>query len=525
MKNIFWRKFSKFLLLGSTAFLLLLGSKDIQLRTIMAEDGNTVYNGSEDLPNISSPNDGNTVYNGSENLPSTPSAPAAPAASSCGEFTFKYNECFACNQSRRVEQNSCGEYKTSVNPGTDSQCANFACPVAPSQGGPSCTPNGQLRTEQDCVGDKLCTFNIWKGSSCNEGRGGAYNCQNIAGRCGYNPAPPAAQAPAPAYPTAPSCPTDYKVCPNGTAVTRNPGDGCNFYACPGASAAPVTTTPVCNSSTTRENPYCLAQRYCTDDVTRDCNNNVTVRNQNCQYISGQCGYNLSSSCTPSISSISRCVKEQLCLVDLTTNSSCTHSEGSPYSCQNSASCGYTASPQTCTPSNTQDNRCVGQQMCSFNNVRNSDCTYSTTGPFSCQYLPGQCGYNQGSICTASASQQSSCVGQQMCTYNINRNSDCTMTVSSASNCQNSAQCGYTQLAVAQTFGNVGVGTSVPAPAYYYANVKQLPNTGLPALAWAAAAFIPVGFRMRRFSKNKKDMADNPNFIFEDRQFKADLDRN
>ena len=68
----------------------------------------------------------------------------------------------------------------------------------------------------------------------------------------------------------------------------------------------------------------------------------------------------------------------------------------------------------------------------------------------------------------------------------------------------------------QSFGNVGVATSYPQ----IAAVKQLPSTGLPALAWAAAAFIPAGFKIRRFSKVKEETANKPHFLWEDRQFKA-----
>ena len=73
--------------------------------------------------------------------------------------------------------------------------------------------------------------------------------------------------------------------------------------------------------------------------------------------------------------------------------------------------------------------------------------------------------------------------------------------------------------VYQTFANVGVGTSAPVPVYY-ANVKQLPRTGLPLLAWAAAAFIPVGFRLRKLGSLKKELEGDPNFIWEDRHFKS-----
>ena len=65
-------------------------------------------------------------------------------------------------------------------------------------------------------------------------------------------------------------------------------------------------------------------------------------------------------------------------------------------------------------------------------------------------------------------------------------------------------------------GNVGAGTSGGVRVLA---VSQLPKTGLPALAWTALAFVPAGFRLRRFSKVTKDLENHPSFIHEDRQFK------
>jgi len=67
----------------------------------------------------------------------------------------------------------------------------------------------------------------------------------------------------------------------------------------------------------------------------------------------------------------------------------------------------------------------------------------------------------------------------------------------------------------QQTGNVGVGTSGQV-----LGVTMLPKTGLPAIAWSALAFLPAGLGLRRFRKVKKDMEDDPQFIWEDRQFKA-----
>lgn len=75
--------------------------------------------------------------------------------------------------------------------------------------------------------------------------------------------------------------------------------------------------------------------------------------------------------------------------------------------------------------------------------------------------------------------------------------------------------------VTNTVGNVGV---APAPVQtQVAAVQQLPKTGLPLVAWTALAFIPAGFRMRRFSKVNGDLENHPSFIYDDRKFKQDID--
>ena len=50
-------------------------------------------------------------------------------------------------------------------------------------------------------------------------------------------------------------------------------------------------------------------------------------------------------------------------------------------------------------------------------------------------------------------------------------------------------------------------------------VKELPKTGLPLLAWTAAAFLPAGLRLRKFSSLSGKEAETANFLWEERQFK------
>ena len=54
-------------------------------------------------------------------------------------------------------------------------------------------------------------------------------------------------------------------------------------------------------------------------------------------------------------------------------------------------------------------------------------------------------------------------------------------------------------------------------------VKELPKTGLPALAWAAAAFLPIGLKFRRFGRTAKfDSNISANYLWEVKRFKKDL---
>ena len=508
----FWKIFGKYLLVGLSIMMLLVGSAQTNL---LQRGPDAVLADEEDYGEVGPGNNGydtgfiplepeqpapveQPVY-----IPEPAPAPVAPdPAPSCSGPELEYKQCTGCNESEPVYQNSCGEYSTGSkqhNAGCASWCAQGApAPQPQPQPGPSCTPNDQIDTVQDCQGNQWCTFNIWRGTDCSTGRGGAYGCQHVPGRCGYNqpitPVTPtqvctpnqfdgnmcrrcagdgsfwgtpgsdygpnhgaadwcscaqkynpslhnqACQA-APTYPTphAPSCPADSKTCSDGSVVVRNPGAGCAFYACP------VTPAPVCNNTTDQE-ASCVGQQYCISNVVRDCHNNIVSRNQvSCQHVAGRCGYNPTPACTP--------------------NGSC--SAPAP-------SCGQTT---------------TGVDNC------NKSCSRT------------------GAACAAPVQPV------QPITITTNPVQTVTQTVTVPGGTTTTRE---VIREVART-GNVGVGTSA-ATTYYYAT-KELPKTGLPLLAYGAAAFIPVGFRFRRFGKAKEDSSAKASFIWEDRQFKGDLDSN
>ncbi len=54
------------------------------------------------------------------------------------------------------------------------------------------------------------------------------------------------------------------------------------------------------------------------------------------------------------------------------------------------------------------------------------------------------------------------------------------------------------------------------------SVQQLPKTGLPLLAWAAMGLIPAGLKLRKLGKITEDAQDDPNYLWELKQFKAKI---
>lgn len=122
--------------------------------------------------------DGEGCYN--ENLvnPLQP-PPPPPCGASC---TYSQDDlCFSGN---------CLDGSTNcsfnVNCGFVSGCSSGtqrSCPAAPP---PACQKDAVVGTENDCVDQEYCTFNIQTREDCSRYRGGAYNCQRIPGRCGVD---------------------------------------------------------------------------------------------------------------------------------------------------------------------------------------------------------------------------------------------------------------------------------------------------------------------------------------------------
>lgn len=399
------------------------------------------------------------------------------------------------------------------------EACNTPAPVTPvtppAQGGPTCTPNDQVRVEEDCVGNQLCKFNWWKGSSCNEGRGGAYGCQLIPGRCNYNPTTTTT-------PTTPVTPVEQPFTPpavpacseliNSTTCGQPSYDTCRLhYEADGRARYDCVAS---------QNHICVGSLYCGTSSST-----ITPQTPTAPAAcpsGGQPGSKLY--CDGKVWGYDKCTLDQ------------SYSDGSPkhYNCKfsgNNACIGDVTCP---APAVSQPNPIAcptpgqaGTQIVCNGQYGYDDCRVSernsngTAKSYYCEYTKNR--HCNGTIlCAVPVASSAPAQGGSPVNITISQPHTQTQTQTQTNNqtmTVNNPPATTTTQVVYQTLGNVGVGTSSATPAYY-AGIKQLPNTGLPALAWSALAFIPAGFRLRKLGSIKKELNADPNFIFEDRQFKS-----
>lgn len=279
----------------------------------------------------------------------------------------------------------------------------------------------------------------------------------------------------------------------------------------------------------------------------------STRAKECWLEAGVCGYNPAPSCTPNevIGTTQHCVGNQMCTFNIHRREDCSTYEGGSYGCQNSTQCGYNQPSQPSQPSQPNNNDEDEEEeeqgnagLCQSCNSDN-DCAapagesrgFCCTGD-SCGAVKNRCTVKNWTVndCSAPITPPAPPAPpipptpptpptppQGNVTVNTPPVTVITGSVTSQSNpviTVNTPAATSTREIVREVqvaSGNVGVGATAVAGV----TVTQLPKTGLPALAWAAAAFLPLGFRMRRFSKIKKDLEDNPSYIWEDRQFKSE----
>lgn len=384
----------------------------------------------------------------------------------------------------------------------------------PPTGGPSCIPIDQISTIQHCLPGTtlLCTYNIWRGNDCSTGEGGPYGCVDSP-QCGFTPPPPEGPTPGRRGAEYSACgisgqlwdanvgghytPLQPRDCgsnqylhvypPDANGYITNacenipPGgvkdsDGCGWHQA--AAPAPAAPAPSCPQTF---NEICVRDGVRRQRVV-DCSGFGTIRE--------------------------------------VADSSCVISE---------------PVRDFCTPSTTQETSCVGTQLCTFEVRRNSDCSITRGGAFNC-FNAAQCGFGPSPSVppTGGPTEPIRITNDNRTTVTNSNPTTVTNTNTNTNSNPTTVTVSVPQGAVAvpATFGNVGVTrvvtAQVPAVVTTQPTVvgvagveaKELPKTGLPLLAWAVAAFIPAGFKMRGFSKIKMETSAKPHFLYEERQFKA-----
>lgn len=276
-----------------------------------------------------------------------------------------------------------------------------SCGSAPA---PQCPRIDVVRTEQDCVGDQWCTFNIWQGpnadGSCKYDRGGAYGCQRIEGRCGVvkppTGTPEVIRTPQPAAPV-----IQPVIIPVQVPVVQ-----------------PIYPTP----------PIQVAQ---------------------------------------------------------------------------------------CVPQNRQEYTCFGTQLCRFDTLRNSNCSISRQGPYDCRQAI-ECGFRPAPVYPTPPiiPVQPPVIlppaPQPVAPAPVVR-------VASAECPAGTINRGVRGSEIICETPATTTGQPVRVVQVASIQAKEMPKTGLPLLAWAALAFVPAGFKMKKVGKVNENITAN--YLFEDRLFK------
>lgn len=476
-KNIFWKKFSHYLLISLSALVLFAGVQSGMVGNFTQRGPNSASAIGEDClnpdePSCNEPGPGG----GSEPIEEPVPAPAPPPV---------------------VPQPAPQPEPIPFQPAPE---------PPPPTGGPSCIPIDQISTIQHCQPGTtlLCTYNIWRGTDCSTGEGGPYGCVDSP-QCGFIQPQPEPQ-PAPRGQQYSACGISGQLWDanvGGHYTPLQPGDcGSNQYL--------HVYPPDANGY-----------------ITNACENIPPGGVKD----SDGCGWHQAAAPAPAAPSCPQTFNE-ICVRDGVRRQRVVDCSGfSTIREVSDSSC--VVSGGLCTPSTTQENSCVGTQLCTFEVRRNSDCSITRSGPTNC-FNAAQCGFGPSPsvpptggptepirITTSNPTTVTNTSTNTSTSTNTNSNPT-TVTVSVPQGA----------VAVPATFGNVGVTrvvtAQVPAVVTTQPTVvgvsgvetKELPKTGLPLLAWAVAAFIPAGFKMRGFSKIKMETSAKPHFLYEERQFKA-----
>lgn len=491
----FWNKFTHYLLIGLSALVLFAGVQsgmvgDFTQRgpdQVLAEEDDCLNPENYGCPEPGFPGDKvpspvQPTPPPSQPAPAPAPGPVAPAPApvqQCTGTPREYNECISCNTSRRVSQDACGAYSIIVDSQNDPACASW-CP-APA---PAPVP------------------------------------------------PPAPPAPPPA-PVAVSGPGNPSISGSPFCEGSSPGITWNWSIPSNAEWFDVNLP---STSFSNYPASSSVRSYTAGNLVsgQTHNANIIVRNS--------AGAN---SATSSVTALS-------CGASQTPPSWGGSQCPAPGQAGTQQICNGQWAYDNCTPIE-YDNGSVSKYRCVYS--QNDNCV----GTVSCVAAVSQCS-------ARFLRQDTECVGRNLCTFNIHQRSDCSIDRRGPSNCFRSSLCerdgrgsrgpegppgppgpagapgaaGGTpgapgvagtagaattvnvqrEVVVREVFAGGNVGVAATTTGGQVLAVKELPKTGLPALAWAALAFIPTGFSIRRLGRIKKENESDPDYLWEDRQFKA-----
>lgn len=277
-----------------------------------------------------------------------------------------------------------------------------------------------------------------------------------------------------------------------------------------------------------------------------------------------------SSCTPDgqISTTSHCQSgtTQMCTYNIWRGSSCNTGEGGPYNCHDDASCGFkTQGAPTVTNTNTTSTNTATQLscfICDANRPAGSQ-RRAFAGTFtSCEGVNGGAGKpstdSSESICQAppqgstgggstggggnsggggggGGGTATACQTGQTGTIRLSDGSilNCNAaaggggggggsggSVTGSGNSTVTVNLPGGGKEVIREVRVAGVQTVAAAPVQpqVLSEVKVLPKTGLPLLAWGLAGLLPIGFKVRRFSREKHSQASVGHYLWQEREF-------
>ncbi len=433
-------------------------------------------------------------------------------------------------------------------------------PDAPSSGGSDCHQSDKIGTTTHCQPGttQMCTYNIWQDTTCKTGEGGPYACQDSAD-CGYSAVAPPAQ---PSQPAAPTCQTDQhneciscnksrrvetSTCAEPKIVIASQDDSaCNWFNCPPAvqqqpaqpsqPAAPPQSAPPAGPPAgppQAQAPACFVGKACT------CSGASAGACDQCN--GGWCNGGQCSSC-----SAAPAPTQPTQPAAPTSPTTPTLTAQAPTPCPNQP--GQAGTKLYCNGTVLgYDLGCTADQWYSDGSVKhysncvssvNSACIGEVTCPAPAQaatpVTPTAQPAAQAPVAAAVPVTQTQTQTNQQA-----QNNRQTVAVTggnatggNATGGSSSATGGSSTVTISGIGGSrptsaqqilerrVTLAAAPSTPTYVKGMaVTELPKTGLPAIAWAASAFLPLGASLSSFGRRKYKYVNQANYLTEIRKFR------